>query len=156
MFIPSDLNWIALSLLERFSRRRIDATTYEKGEKRQAIKQDDVKSAIFALLHSPPSAHGIDRTTWTIATLEEILSSGSHPAGASIIRTVIKEAVFKWRHARVVLTSNDPEYRAKVEIISKILSGLKPDEAFFSVDEYGPFAIKMKGGRSESLPASNM
>jgi transposase len=114
--------------------------------------QEDVKSAIFALLHSPPSAHGVNRTTWTIATLEEILSKGSHPAGAATIRTVIKEAGFKWRHARVVLTSNDPEYRAKVEAISKILSELRPDEAFFSVDEYGPFAIKMKGGKKRVAP----
>jgi transposase len=114
--------------------------------------QEDVKSAIFALLHSPPSAHGINRTTWTIATLEEVLSKGSHPAGAATIRTVIKEAGFKWRHARVVLTSNDPEYRAKVEAISKILSELTPDEAFFSVDEYGPFAIKMKGGKKRVAP----
>jgi len=48
-----------------------------------------------------------------------------------------------------LLTSNDPDYKAKVEAITKILSVLKPDEAFFSVDEYGPFAIKMKAERNE-------
>jgi transposase len=114
--------------------------------------KEEVKSAIFALLHSPPSAHDINRTTWTIATLEEVLIRQDQPAGAATIRTVIKEAGFKWRHARVVLTSNDPDYKAKVEAISKILSELKPDEAFFSVDEYGPFAIKMKGGKKRVAP----
>jgi len=54
-----------------------------------------------------------------------------------------------------VLTSNDPEYRAKVEAISKILSELRPDEAFFSVDEYGPFAIKMKGGKKRVGPGEH-
>jgi transposase len=111
-----------------------------------------VKSAVFALLHSPPSAHGVNRTTWTIAELQRILCLGSHPAGAASIRAIIKESGFKWRHARVVLTSNDPDYRAKVEAITKILSVLKSDEAFFSVDEYGPFAIKMKGGKKLVAP----
>jgi transposase len=111
-----------------------------------------VKSAVFALLHSPPSAHGINRTTWTIVDLQRILSEGEHTAGGQTIRTVIKEAGFKWRHARVVLTSNDPDYKAKVEAITKILSVLKPDEAFFSVDEYGPFAIKVKGGKKRVAP----
>jgi hypothetical protein len=58
---------------------------------------------------------------------------------------LIKTAGFKWRKAKVVLTSNDPEYHAKVGVIKQILSGLKEDEAFFSIDEYGPFAIKRKG-----------
>ena len=29
-----------------------------------------------------------------------------------------------------------------------ILANLKEDEKFFSIDEYGPFSVKMKGGRS--------
>jgi len=69
-----------------------------------------------------------------------------------VIHTIIKEAGWKWRHARVVLTSNDPEYRVKVDAIKKTLSELKPDEAFFSIDEYGPFAIKQKGGVKQVAP----
>ncbi len=110
------------------------------------------KAAVFALLHSPPSAHGVNRTTWTIAELERILSTGPYPAGAETIRTIIKESGFKWRHAKIVLTSHDPEYHAKVAAITKILSELKDDEAFCSVDEYGPFAIKMKGGKKRVAP----
>jgi hypothetical protein len=63
-----------------------------------------------------------------------------------VIRTIIKEAGFRWRKARVVLTSRDPDYREKVDAIRSILSGLTPDEAFFSIDEFGPFAVKCKGG----------
>ena len=44
--------------------------------------------------------------------------------------------------------SRDPEYRIKLENIQSILSGLESDELFFSIDEFGPFAVKMKGGRS--------
>jgi hypothetical protein len=47
-----------------------------------------------------------------------------------------------------VLTSNDPNYRQKLQAITHILQNLKPNEKFFSVDEFGPFAIKIQGGRS--------
>ena len=51
-----------------------------------------------------------------------------------------------------MLTSRDPEYRTKLEAIKKILSGLGQDEAFFSIDEYGPFAVKKKGGVKRVAP----
>jgi len=65
-----------------------------------------------------------------------------------LIRKIIKDAGYAMKKARKVLTSNDPDYRKKLENITNILSNLKPDEKFFSVDEYGPFAIKIQGGRS--------
>jgi hypothetical protein len=46
------------------------------------------------------------------------------------------------------LTSNDPLYREKLEKIQSILSTLGANERFFSIDEYGPFAVKIQGGRS--------
>jgi hypothetical protein len=48
----------------------------------------------------------------------------------------------------MVLTSNDPEFSEKLNQIKGILSSLKPDEAFFSIDEFGPFAVKTQPGRS--------
>jgi len=113
---------------------------------------DSNKSAVFSLLHSPPAAYGINRTTWRMADLRKVLAEEGHPMCCDVIHTIIKEAGWKWRHARVVLTSNDPEYRVKVDAIKKTLSELKPDEAFFSIDEYGPFAIKQKGGVKQVAP----
>ena len=49
-------------------------------------------------------------------------------------------------------TPNDPTYKEKLARIRYILSNLQPDEAFFSIDEYGPFAIKAKPGRTLSAP----
>lgn len=60
---------------------------------------------------------------------------------------MIRSAGFKWRKAKIMLTSPDPDYTTKVQAIKRILTTLKNDEAFFSIDEYGPFAIKKKGGR---------
>jgi hypothetical protein len=51
-----------------------------------------------------------------------------------------------------VLTSADPDYSAKLARIRLILSELRPDEAFFSIDEFGPFAVKMQPGRALSAP----
>jgi hypothetical protein len=56
-------------------------------------------------------------------------------------------AGYRWRKARVVLTSTDPTYSDKLQRIHSILSNLKSDEVFFSIDEYGPIAVKMYGGR---------
>jgi hypothetical protein len=48
-----------------------------------------------------------------------------------------------------------PQYQSKLDAIKGILSELKPDEAFFSIDEYGPFAVKKKGGRKRVGPGEN-
>jgi hypothetical protein len=71
------------------------------------------------------------------------------------IRKIINDAGYSWRKAKVVLTSNDPEYRKKLDEIQSILSNLKSDERFFSIDEFGPFAIKMHGGRKLVAPDEN-
>ncbi len=50
------------------------------------------------------------------------------------------------------LTSRDPDYNVKVEAIKKILSTLTKTEAFSSIGEFGPFAIKRRGGRKRVSP----
>ena len=104
------------------------------------------KQALFTLLHTPPSSYGINRTTWTTADLHKVLRRQGVSICTDGISRIIKNAGFRWLHARVVLTSKDPEYRTKVDAIKRILSKLGSDEAFFSIDEYGPFAVKKRGG----------
>jgi transposase len=125
-------------------------TDKTRSDKKSTIESN--KNAVFALLHTPPATYGINRTTWRMDDLKSKLSEEGHLMSCDVIHTIIKEAGWKWRHARVVLTSNDPDYRAKVDAIKKILSELKSDEAFFSIDEYGPFAIKQKGGVKQMPP----
>jgi transposase len=121
---------------------------------RRAKSKDDEqdKQFLFSVLHSPPSAYGINRTSWKMDDLHRILDESGHRMSAERIRRTIKAAGFRWRKAKVVLTSNDPDYRAKLDEIKKILSELKEDEAFCSIDEYGPFAVKRKGGRKRVGP----
>ena len=72
--------------------------------------------------------------------------------GKNGIDKIIRNAGYKFCMAKVFLTSNDPEYEQKVRKITNILAHLKADEKFFSVDEFGPFAVKMQGGRSFMKP----
>ena len=111
-----------------------------------------VKQAVFGLLHEPPSNYGINRTTWIMPDLSRVLRETGQPACPEVIRKITKAAGYRWRKARVVLTSTDPDYTEKLNRIRSILSGLRPDEAFFSIDEFGPFAVKMKPGRALSAP----
>jgi transposase len=107
---------------------------------------------LFALLHLPPSSHEINRTSWRMDDLHRIMAESGHRMSKKRIRALIKTAGFRWRKAKIVLTSNDPDYQKKVDAIKQTLSNLKEDEAFFSIDEYGPFAIKRKGGTKRVGP----
>src|SRR5664279_4526339 len=109
---------------------------------------ETLRAAVFKMLHEPPAEHGINRTSWTLALLCKTLRENGAPVGISVVAKMIKSAGYKWRKAKIVLTSNDPAYSEKLARIRSILSNLQPDEAFFSIDEYGPFAIKTKPGRT--------
>jgi transposase len=111
-----------------------------------------VKQAVFKLLHEPPCNYGINRTAWIMPDLSRVLREKGCPACPAVIRKIVKAAGYRWRTARVVLTSADPEYTEKLNQIRRILARLGPDEAFFSIDEFGPFAVKMQPGRALSAP----
>jgi transposase len=126
---------------------------FAQKENRQKRSEDEhLKQAVFALLHEPPSAHGINRTTWRLVDLKGVLRSQGQVVCPEVIREIIKKAGYKWRKARTVLTSKDPLYKAKLKAIQDVLSNLKNDEAFFSIDEFGPFAVKNRGGKKRVAP----
>ncbi len=103
---------------------------------------------LFMVLHAPPSSYGINRTTWRIKDLCQIMGENGLSISKEGIHRILKAAGYRILKAKRVLTSNDPNYKEKVEKITEILSNLKPNEKFFSIDEFGPLAIKMQGGRS--------
>jgi len=139
--------------LTRFANDGLNALVSTKATKPRVDPEHE--QLLFSLLHSPPSAHGINRTSWRMDDLHRIMAESGHGTSKKRIRALIKTAGFKWRKAKDVLTSNDPEYHAKVGMIKQILSDLKEDEAFFSIDEYGPFAIKRRGGSKLVAPGED-
>lgn len=68
------------------------------------------------------------------------------------ISAVVHQAGYRWKNARVALTSTDPQYWQKVENVKATLARLAPDEAAFSIDEFGPVAVKIRGGRALQAP----
>ena len=166
-----------LSLLKGISQRRISEylliarksvnrsyTTYktqgvqsivsDKGKR--LLRQDDpvYVDKVFSILHSPPSSFGFTRTSWRQEDIKKVLADSQMPLSRTDIRSIIKKSGFKYRNARTVLTSNDPKYQAKLQDIKNILANLGPREKFFSIDEYGPFAVKLQGGKSLVPPGT--
>jgi transposase len=132
----------------KFDSSGADTMFAPQSRSNRKIDNESLRSAVFSLLHEPPTNHGINRTSWTMPLLSQVLKKNGRQIGPALISKMIKAAGYKWRKAKIVLTSNDPTYTEKLARIRSILSNLQPDEAFFSIDEYGPFAIKTKPGRT--------
>jgi transposase len=129
------------------------AALFARGTKSNRKYDDEaLKKAVFGLLHEPPSNYDINRTTWIMPDLRRVLREKGQPACPDVIRTITKAAGFRWRKARIVLTSNDPVFSEKLDRIRSILSNLGSDEVFFSIDEFGPFAVNTKPGRMLTAP----
>lgn len=121
-----------------------------KGVKKAA--DPNYSSPVFKTLHAPPSSFGFNRTTWRMDDLYAALFNQGVRISRANIRKIIKSAGYRFRKAKKVLTSTDPGYREKLENITYILAHLKQDEKFFSIDEFGPFAVKIQGGRAWANP----
>jgi transposase len=126
-------NGVAALFASRADPRKFDVARY--------------KEMVFTVLHTPPRDYGFNRTTWRLRDIRTTMTRLGMPIGKNYILRIIRDAGYRFRKARVVLTSNDPNYREKVQRIHRILSRLKPTERFFSIDEFGPFAVKQQGGR---------
>ena len=123
--------------------------------KRDKVKKSEdqkYKNKIFEILHSPPSNHGINRTSWKMSDIYRIMEKEGLKLSQDNIRKIIKDAGYSVRKAKKVLTSTDPNYREKLQEITQTLSNLGPKDKFFSIDEFGPFSVKIQGGRSLMPP----
>jgi transposase len=151
-FLSAGVNFTD-SLTRRYRRRgMVGSVTRKPRMAPRKYSQKEYQDALFVILHSPPAAFGINRTSWKLADLHRVMAQQGHALCSSSISKIIHDAGYTVRKAKKVLTSNDPEYQVKLTEITSILRSLKPDEKFFSVDEYGPFAVRVMGGRSLVAP----
>ena len=79
----------------RFIERGIDGLNRFRRHIITKADNDTIKSAIFSILHSPPSEHGINRTSWKIDDLKKCLLSKDIFISKGLIRRVIRSAGFK-------------------------------------------------------------
>ncbi|WFU46084.1 IS630 family transposase (plasmid) [Bradyrhizobium sp. CB82] len=113
------------------------------------------KEAVFRILHSPPSDFGFIRATWKRTDLQQALKTIGVMLSNRDIQSIIQEAGYRWMKAKQVLTSRDPEYCTKLASVKSILQGLREDEGFFSIDEFGPVADLKRGGRKLVAPGES-
>lgn len=146
---------VALNTVRRsrllYEQGGVDALIHQKARARIA-DDERYRAELFKLLHEPPSQSGFNRTSWRIADLKEVMGRRGFPTCLAVLREAIAKSGFRWRAARVVLTSSDPDYQEKLGKVQGVLSSLKRNEGFFSIDEYGPFSVKAMPGRSLAAP----
>jgi transposase len=108
---------------------------------------------LIHLIQQSPKIYGLQRVSWTTTELAEVYAReyGVEMSQASVSKYLIKQGI-TFRRAREVLTSPDPMYKEKFLAIQTILENITENEKFFSIDEYGPFAVKPKGGKVLALP----
>lgn len=78
----------------------------------------EFKDALFSILHSPPSDHGINRTSLIIPDMQRVMRDQGLPINRHSLRLVINKAGYRLRKAKKVLTSTDPDYRRKLEALT--------------------------------------
>jgi transposase len=115
------------------------------------------KNNVIKLLHESPKLHRINRTSWSIQALTAVYAKlYDDPASYMQISRTIQHAGFGFKKSRDMLVSPDPDFRAKIQNIQNILQQLKPGEKFFSIDEYGPVSVRLKGGRTLQHQSENL
>jgi len=139
-------DWIRL-----YERDRLNSFNKKPRKTNKAkIEQIEIKKTnLIKLIHETPSIHGINRASWSLKTLSAAYCKVFNKSlSISTISEYIRSEGFSFKKAKKTLTSPDPDYREKLNKITSILSNLTNREKFFSVDEYGPCSIKIKGGTS--------
>jgi len=136
-------NWTSI-----YRRRGCDVLLVPRRSANRKSQNKALVDVVFSIIHCPPTSYGINRTNWRQKDIQDVLRKQGLLIGRSCIAKIIKDAGYHYRKAKRVLTSTDPDYRSKLQQITEILANLGPKEKFFSIDEFGPFAVKMQGGRT--------
>jgi len=105
------------------------------------------KDRLIKIIHESPRAYDINRASWSLQSLSDAYyRTHTERISKSSISEYFISVGYKFKKAKKVLTSDDPTYRDKLAKITSALSQLTPSEKFFSIDEFGPFSVKLRGG----------
>jgi transposase len=120
-----------------------------KPHHKRAVVRDQKARHILEIFHASPKAYGINRSNWNRPSLKQAYErEWGETIGISTVGELLRRSGYTIRKARKVLTSPDPNYREKVDLLLSTLHNLKPGELFFFVDELGPLRVKKYGGRA--------
>ena len=120
-----------------------------KPHHKRAIIRDQKARRILEIFHVNPKAYGINRSNWNRPSVKQAYEQEyGETISISTVGALLRRSGYTLRKARKVLTSPDPNYRDKVDLLLNTLHSLKPGELFFFVDELGPLRVKKYGGRA--------
>ena len=146
-----DFLYISRNTVKRYKKKfqegGVDKLFDTRKKSTKIIDDPEIKETLLSILHSPPKDFGYNRTSWTLKLIRQELGNKGYHIGRSNVSLIVNKAGYRFWKAKEVLTSNDPKYKEKLKAIKNILSNLQPSERFFSIDEFGPFAVKERGGR---------
>ena len=125
-----------------------ETSSASQGKPAESNQLRSATRALIEILHHKPSLYGINRSSWTQKSLAQAYEKlyGQRPS-TTTVSNLLKGAGLTWKKSRKVLTSPDPSYREKVELLLKTLQSLKSDEDLFFIDELGPLQVRRYGGR---------
>jgi transposase len=108
-------------LVKKFQNKQYELAFATHPRKPKKHLRKEIRDKVFSIMHMPPSQFGINRTTWTIDLLRDVLEEEGLLVGKNTISKIIKLEGYNFRKTREVLTSNDPTYREKLKRITRIL-----------------------------------
>jgi transposase len=115
----------------------------------QPEKDAERTTRVLELLHCRPDSIGFSRMNWIQRDLIQAYEARHRETiSRSTLTRLIEKAGYGWRKARKVLTSSDPNYQEKVELLAATLRSLKASEMFFFIDEWGPVQVRKRTGRA--------
>jgi transposase len=140
----SVLKWIAA-----YNKSGIDGIRRKPHPNYRAASNQMKQANILRLLQQTPKDFGVNRASWSLAALSRVyVVTYGEPLSRYAISDHLKKMGYRFEKSREKLISRDKEFVEKLNNMKRILSQLKPDEKFFSIDEYGPAFIRMRGGGS--------
>lgn len=119
-----------------------------KPHKRTVASQQRAKH-ILEIIHAQPKSYGINRSNWSLDSIAHTYEKKyQKTVSRGTVSRALKNFGYAIRKARKVLTSPDPNYREKVDLLLNTLQNLGPGELLFFIDELGPLRVKKYGGRA--------
>ncbi len=139
------------SWIKAYNRQGLEGLTPKKPKTSvtRATKLELRRRRILEILHGRPRAYGINRSNWNLRALAEAFTrEHGDPISTSTSSRLVRDSGYAMKKVRRVLSSPDPCYREKVDLLLKTLHNLGLRDRFFFVDELGPLRVKKYGGRA--------
>jgi transposase len=115
----------------------------------RAAVRDRKARRILEIVHARPNAYGINRSNWNRPSIKRAYEQEHRESiSVSTVGELLRRSGYTIRKARKVLSTPDPNYRDKIELLLSTLHNLKSSELLFFVDELGPLRVKKYGGRA--------